>query len=97
MSVATMIAWIPLTALVLGGAVGLLLGLKLSARIALVALGAVVLACIVLLVRLAVIQPGNEEAAFTPFIWLTGGLFPALFGGIVGWIVGRALAKRRQE
>ena len=49
---------------------------------------------LVLIVKLATIQPGDEQSAFGPFIWLTGGLFPALFSVVMGTYVGRALHKR---
>lgn len=94
MSFATMIAVVPLGAMLLGGVAGLVLGRRLTPRVALWVLGVVVVASIALLVRLAMVQPGHEETAFMPFVWLTGGLFPALFGGILGWLAGRAWAKR---
>ena len=94
MDIPTMIAVVPLVAMVIGGLAGLYFGYSLRARPALWLLGAVALASVALLARMAVIAPGEEMKAFAPFVTLTGGLFPALFGGILGWVGGRALRRR---
>ena len=95
MSIGTLIATAPLAAMLLGGLVGLAIGYWLSNRIALRALAAFAAVCLVLLIYLATVGQGEEARAFPPFVALTGGLFPALFGGIPGWVAGKALRKRR--
>ena len=93
-SATTLIAILPLVAMVLGGGVGFGLGRFARPRAGAWALGVASLACVVLIVRLAAIQPGQEEAGFAPFAGLIAGLFPAIFAGIMGWLGGRALRKR---
>lgn len=76
MDVAGTIAYLPLTAMVLGAIAGLVAGRFLTGRwlwVLPVGLFAVVL---VLIVRLAMIPEGQEETAFGPFVWLTGRSFP---------------------
>lgn len=92
----TWIALLPLVSLVLGAIAGLALGRFAPPRAGAWALGLTVLVSLVLIVRLAAVQPGGEEAAFAPFAWLTAGIFPALFTGIMGWLGGRALRRRAE-
>jgi hypothetical protein len=94
MDVAGTIAYLPLTAMVLGAIAGLAAGRFLTGRwlwALPVGLFAVVL---VLIVRLAMIPEGQEETAFGPFVWLTGGILPALFTVVMGTLGGRALCDR---
>ncbi len=94
MNVTATVSFLPLVSLVLGALIGLGVGRYLAPRIAAWLLGLVVLAALVLIIRLVLVQPGNEEAAFAPFVWLNAGVFPALFSGVMGWLGGRALRKR---
>lgn len=97
MSTTMLIALLPLVAMILGGVVGFGLGRYAAPRAGAWALGLASLACVVLIVRLAAIQPGQEEAGFAPFAGLIAGLFPAIFAGIMGWLGGRALRKRNDR
>ena len=94
MNVTATVSFLPLVSLVLGALIGLAVGRYLSPRIAVWLLGIVVVAAIVLIVQLVLVQPGNEEAAFVPFVWLNAGVFPALFSGVMGWLTGRYLRRR---
>lgn len=95
MDVAGTIAYLPLSAMILGAVVGLIIGRYLGGRWIWVLPILLCLASLVLIVQLATIQPGQEEAAFGPFVWLTGGIFPALFSVIMGTFAGGALRKRK--
>ena len=97
MDVAGTIAYLPLPATALGAAAGYLVGRLLPGRWIWALPAALTVVSIALLVRLAAIQPGNEEAAFGPFVWLTGGVFPALFAVIMGTYLGRALRNRAES
>ncbi len=94
MDVAGTIAYLPLTAMVIGAVAGLVAGRALSGRLLWLLPGLLSVWAVILIVRLAMIQPGNEESAFGPFVWLTGGVLPALFAVIMGTLGGRALRKR---
>ena len=94
MNIVTFIAFVPLSSMVLGTLIGLALGRYSTSKVGFWMLGLFVVVSIALLVRMAAIGPGDEEQAFTPFVALTGGVFPGLFGGIVGWVLGRTLQKR---
>ncbi len=94
MDVSGTIAYLPLTAMVVGAILGVLAGRFLTGRWLWLIPAVLTVASLVLIVKLAVIQPGNEESAFGPFVWLTGGIFPALFAAIMGTLGGRALRKR---
>lgn len=94
MNIVTFIAYVPLSSMVLGAVIGLALGRFSKPRVGLWVLGLFVVVSIALLVRMAAIGPGDEEQAFTPFVTLTGGVFPGLFGGITGWVLGRTWKKR---
>lgn len=97
MNVTATVSFLPLVSLIVGALIGLSAGRYLSPRIAAWLLGLAVVAAIVLIVQLVLVQPGNEEAAFAPFVWLNAGVFPALFAGIMGWLIGRYLRKRSEE
>lgn len=90
----SMIAFVPLVAIAGGALAGLAMVWYLGMRKFLWLLGLVGLVALLLIVRLAVIGPGEETDAFVPFVMLTGGLLPALFGVIMGGVAGRALARR---
>ena len=94
MDVAATLAYLPLSAMVAGLLIGLIIGRVLTGRWLWVLPGVLCAVSLVLIVKLATIQPGDEQSAFGPFIWLTGGLFPALFSVVMGTYVGRALHKR---
>ncbi|SFT82244.1 hypothetical protein [Sedimentitalea nanhaiensis] len=94
MDVSGTIAYLPLTAMIAGAIAGLICGRFLTGRGLWVLIVALSVWALVLIVQLAMIQPGNEEAAFGPFVWLTGGVLPALFASIMGTMGGRALRKR---
>ncbi len=94
MDVSGTIAWLPLTAMVIGAIAGLLAGRYLTGRWLWLLPGLMAVVSIVLIIQLATIQPGDEESAFGPLVWLTGGIFPALFAAIMGTLGGRALRSR---
>ncbi len=94
MDVSGTIAYLPLTAMVLGALAGLIGGRYLAGRALWLPIGLLSLWALVLIVQLAAIRPGNEEAAFGPFVWLTGGVLPALFALVMGTLGGRALRRR---
>lgn len=94
MTLGTILVYLPLTALLTGAAAGLLAG-RFSPRGKLWLLpGALSAIALALIVQLALVQPGSEEAAFVPLVWLTGGVLPALFAVSMGALVGRALSGR---
>lgn len=97
MNVYQTVAIVPLASMVLGAVLGLVVGRYLSARVAAWLLGLIILVALVLIIRLVLVQPGNEEAAFGPFVWLNAGVFPILFSGVMGWLGGRALGARAQR
>ncbi len=70
---------------------GTLLGIV---QVAAMLLGLAVLVALVLIVRLVMVGPGDEEDAFIPFIGLNAAVFPAIFAGVMGWLGGRALLRR---
>lgn len=90
----TLIAMMPVGALIVGGVIGLGLGRAASNRVGLWALGLTVGACLITIVYLATIGEGEEPRAFAPFAFLTAGLFPVLLSGVIGWVGGRALRRR---
>lgn len=94
MSFATMIVLLPLGAVLCGLLAGGVLGRFATPRAAGWALAAFCLLMLGLIVRLVFVTEGNEAMAFGPFVTLTAGLFPALFGAVLGWLGGRALARR---
>ena len=94
MNVYQTIAIVPLASMVIGALAGLGVGRYLSARIAAWLLGLIILVALVLIVRLVLVQPGNEEAAFGPFVWLNAAVFPVIFSGVMGWLGGRSLRAR---
>jgi uncharacterized membrane protein YfcA len=94
MDVAGTIAYLPLTAMVIGAIVGLIAGHFLTGRWLWALPVLLCLVALVLIVQLAMIPAGQEETAFGPFVWLTGGIFPALFTVVMGTLGGRALRDR---
>lgn len=96
MSFTTLIFTLPLISLLAGVLAGSILGWFATPRAAAWALAAFVGVSLVPIVQLVLIGPGEEEQAFTPFVSLTAGMFPALFGAVMGWLGGRALIRRRQ-
>ncbi|MBJ6369985.1 hypothetical protein [Sedimentitalea arenosa] len=97
MDVAGTIAYLPLTAMILGAIAGLLAGRFLTGRWLWALPILLCLAALVLIVRLAAIPEAEAESAFGPFVWLTGGIFPALFTVVMGTLGGRALRGRAQR
>ncbi len=94
MDVSGTLAYLPLTAMCLGAMAGLVVGRYLAGRWPWGLIAVLSVWAVVLIARLAAIQPGNEETAFGPLVWLTGGVLPALFAAIMGTLGGRALRKR---
>lgn len=90
-----LIALVPLIAMALGVLIGLAAGWSLTGRALIWLLAGSGVLVLVLILWLASVQPDNETDAFVPLAMLTGGVFPALFGGIMGVFGGRALRKRR--
>lgn len=90
----TLFATLPLLSMIIGLLAGLALGRYGAPRVAGWALAVVSAVAVVLVIRLAMIGEGEEVKAFAPFAALTAGLLPALFGAIMGWLGGRALARR---
>ncbi len=90
----TLIALLPVGAMIIGGGVGCALGRWASPRASFWVLGQFSFICLAVIIYLATIGPGEEQQAFTPFAWLTAGLFPALLAGVSGWAGGRALRRR---
>lgn len=88
------LAYWPLMAMALGAMAGIVAGRSLTGAWLWVLPGVLSLASLVLIVQLAAVQPGDEPAAFMPFVWLTGGVLPALFTVIMGTLGGRALRNR---
>lgn len=95
MDVAGTLAYLPLSAMILSAGVGLIIGRFLTGRWLWAVPALLCLVSLVLIVQLATIQPGDEEAAFGPFVWLTGGVLPGLFAVIMGTFGGRALRSRK--
>lgn len=93
----TLIAMMPVGALIIGGVIGLALGRVASNRAGFWALGLTVGACLITIIYLATIGEGEEPRAFAPFAMLTAGLFPSLLAGVIGWVGGRALRRRAGE
>lgn len=91
--VATLI-YMPLAALVLGAVAGFVSGRWMGLRALLWLIGLTSATGLVLIVILATIGTGEEEQAFTPFVWLTGGVLPFLFTAVMGGVGGRSLAAR---
>lgn len=87
-------ATLPLVSVLAGALAGLALGRFCTPRAAGWALMAFSAVAVVLVIRLVMIGEGEEIKAFAPFTALTAGHFPALFGAIMGWLAGRALARR---
>lgn len=87
-------AYLPLAALVLGTLAGFGAARWLGLRTLLWLIGLTSAAALVLIVMLAGVGTGEEEQAFGPFVWLTGGVLPFLFAVIMGGVGGRSLAAR---
>lgn len=94
MSMATTIAVVPLIFLALGLLVGFGAGRYLAPKAGAILLGLAVLIALVLIVRLVMVGPGDEEDAFIPFVGLNAAVFPVIFAGVMGWLGGRALLRR---
>ncbi|MGI9370318.1 MAG: hypothetical protein ACR2O2_15925 [Ruegeria sp.] len=87
-------AYMPLAALILGTASGFVAGRWIGMRGLLCLIGLASGVALVLIVMLANVGTGEEEQAFGPFIWLTGGVLPFLFAVIMGGVIGRSFAAR---
>lgn len=87
-------AYLPLAALVLGVFAGFVAAHWLGLRALFWLIGLTSVVALVLIVRLAGVGAGEEERAFGPFVWLTGGVLPFLFAAIMGGVGGRSLAAR---
>ncbi len=87
-------AYLPLAALVLGLCAGFVSARWLGLRVLLWLIGLTSAVALVLIVTLAGVGSGEEERAFGPFVWLTGGVLPFLFAAIMGGVGGRSLAAR---
>lgn len=94
MNIVSAFALLPLLAVLAGTLAGFLVGRYLGQRPFLWLLGLVSLISLVVVIRLTMVGPGEEEAAFAPLAVLVGGLFPLLFGVIMGGVGGRAMARR---
>ena len=94
MSLSSIIALLPMGSFLAGLLGGAVLGRFSTPRAAGWALMAFSAVAVMLVIRLAMIGEGEEIKAFGPFVTLTAGLFPALFGAVLGWLGGRALARR---
>ncbi len=94
MDLASTLAYLPLAAMLAGILAGLVAGRLFVLRRALWLIAGLSLAALVLIVQLAGVPEGREAEAFQPFVVLTGALFPALFGAIVGLVGGNALRRR---
>jgi len=88
------IAFVPLIAIAGGVLAGMAVAWYLGIKGVLWLLGLLSVTALILIVRLAMIGPGDEADAFLPFIALTGGVLPALFGATLGGVTGRALSRR---
>lgn len=86
--------YLPLTAFILGAVAGFVAGRWIGLRGLLWLIGLASAVALVLIVFLATIGTGEEEQAFAPFVWLTGGVLPFLFAVIMGGVGGRSLAVR---
>lgn len=87
-------AYLPLISLTVGMAAGFAAGRWLGVKTLLWLIGLTSALGLVLIVRLAGVQTGDEEHAFGPFVWLTGAVLPFLFAVIMGGVGGLGLAKR---
>ncbi|EEX11332.1 hypothetical protein SL1157_3411 [Ruegeria lacuscaerulensis ITI-1157] len=87
-------AYLPLAALVLGTLAGFVAARWLGLRALLWLIGLTSVVALVLIAMLAGVGTGEEEQAFGPFVWLTGGVLPFLFAEIMGGVAGRSLAAR---
>ncbi|WP_424833079.1 hypothetical protein [Ruegeria sp.] len=87
-------AYLPLISLILGTVAGFVAGRWVGTKGLLWLIGLASATALVLIVTLAGVQTGEEEQAFTPFVWLTGGVLPFLFAVIMGGLGGRSLAAR---
>lgn len=87
-------AYLPLVSLILGAIAGFVVGRWIGIRSLLWLIGLASAVAIVLIVILAGVGQGEEEQAFGPFVWLTGGVLPFLFAVIAGGLGGRSLAAR---
>ncbi|NVO54581.1 hypothetical protein HW561_02110 [Rhodobacteraceae bacterium B1Z28] len=86
--------YLPLTALVFGVLAGFVAGRWIGLRGLLWLIGLISAVALVLIVFLTTVGAGEEEQAFVPFVWLTGGVLPFLFAIIMGGVGGRSLAAR---
>ncbi len=87
-------AYLPLTAFVLGAIAGFAAGRWIGLRGLLWLIGLTSCVALALIVMLATVGTGEEERAFAPFVWLTGGVLPFLFAVIMGGVGGRSVAAR---
>ncbi|WP_037308018.1 hypothetical protein [Ruegeria halocynthiae] len=86
--------YLPLTTLVFGILAGFVAGRWIGLRGLLWLIGLASVVALALIVRLATVGAGEEQQAFVPFVWLTGGVLPFLFAVIMGGVGGRSLAAR---
>ena len=90
----TTFAYMPLAAFSFGTLSGFVAARYIGMRGLLWLIGLVSAVALVLIVMLAGVGTGEEEQAFGPFIWLTGGVLPFLFAAIMGGVIGRSFAAR---
>ncbi len=96
MDIVTVYALAPLAVLALGGLAGVLTGRYLGTRHVLILIAAISAVGVYLMVQLAMVGEGEEEAAILPFATLTGGVLPALLGAIMGGVGGLAMTRRNR-
>ena len=87
-------AYLPLISLIFGAVSGFVAGHWISIKAVLWLIGLTSAVALVLIVMLAGVEAGEEENAFGPFVWLTGGVLPFLFAAIMGGVGGRSLSAR---
>lgn len=87
-------AYLPLISLILGAVSGFVAGRWIGIKVVLWLIGLTSAVALVLIVMLAGVETGEEEQAFGPFVWLTGGVLPFLFAVIMGGVGGRSLSAR---
>ncbi len=87
-------AYLPLVSLIFGTIAGFVAGRWIGTKGLLWLIGLTSAVALALIVMLAGVGTGEEEQAFGPFVWLTGGVLPFLFAVIMGGFVGRSLAAR---
>lgn len=87
-------AYLPLISLIFGAVSGFVAGRWIGIKALLWLIGLTSAVALVLIVMLAGVETGEEEQAFGPFVWLTGGVLPFLFAAIMGGVGGRSLSAR---